>query len=221
MILALLGGAVVAGVWGWRVVRESRRPSDSLQDYAGRARHKARELADKAPKIPGEIKENLADLVPGGSVAETLDSASDRAGVLETPILIARVTRVVEGDRLEVESGGERKQVELRCVNTGGPGTSSATRKRALALAQQALEGRQVRLEFEPGDREAVRQTPLRAYVLLGDRNFNVDLVQEGLSRYITDEDASQRYDRQMFQAESAARAARRGLWADSELAGQ
>lgn len=147
----------------------------------------------------------------GGSTTWTL-SGGDPTGAS------VLVTSVVDGDTIHVGRGWRRATVRFIGVDTPetvhpdkpvqyyGPEATEFTRK--------SLEGRWVRLEFEPGDRiDAYAR--LLAYVVLEDGTlFNRELVRLGYARAYTR--FRFRYGEDFRQAQRAAQEGCLGLWARS-----
>lgn len=132
----------------------------------------------------------------------------------------ARVESVADGDTIHVRLSGARVTVRLIGVDTpeltdrrdpAAPPQPFA--REATAFTRAQLVGREVRLEYERGDRRD-RYGRTLAYVFVDDAFFNRELVRAGYARAYT------RYPfrfREQFVADEAeARRARRGLWASA-----
>jgi micrococcal nuclease len=135
--------------------------------------------------------------------------------------VVARVKRIVDGDTLVVETAGREDRVRLLRVDTPEIHRAESERQESLArkaeeYAQLHLQGRQIRLET-PGRGERDRYGRLLAYVLLEGKNFNVELVRQGYSRYETRFGRSQLYGEAFREAQREARLAGRGLWRKEE----
>ncbi len=124
-----------------------------------------------------------------------------------------QVTEVIDGDTIEIRHGQLKERVRLLRINT--PERTERGYHEARAALQRLLNRAQVELVFERfGHHERDSHGRLIAYVFVGDRNINVEMVRLGWSRFWT------RYGRGRFAdefeaAERQARAARRGLWAE------
>ena len=131
----------------------------------------------------------------------------------------ARVFAVVDGDTIRVHVDGRRRTVRLIGVDTpelrdrNHPAAPPQPFARESAdFTRRVLNGRQVRLEYEPHDRFDVYGRTL-AYVFLEDGTFfNRELVRTGYARAYTR--FRFRYRKQFVADEAAARRAGRGLWA-------
>jgi micrococcal nuclease len=125
-----------------------------------------------------------------------------------------RVVRASDGDTIVLE-GGER----VRLIGVDTPEIhhpNARVRDFAAAAARFTRDrtvGRAVRLEFEPGPRED-RYGRTLAYVFLPDGEFlNLAIVREGYGFAYTRFPFA--YRAEFKRAETEARRARRGLWAD------
>jgi micrococcal nuclease len=135
------------------------------------------------------------------------------------------VSRIADGDTIQVELGGHETTIRLIGVDTpelGDRHDRSAPpqpfAREAADFTRRTLKGQRVRLEFEPADRLDKYGRTL-AYVFLGDgRFFNRELLRGGYARAYTR--FPFRYRDQFRADETAARQARRGLWAATAAKG-
>ena len=115
-----------------------------------------------------------------------------------------RCLRVSDGDTITIDAGGGKEKVRLIGIDApelrqeGGPEAQQYLAKRIL--------NRRVKVEGETRDRYG----RLLGTVYLGEENINLSLVREGHAWDYRAYSAGPAYTR----AERAARAARRGLWA-------
>jgi micrococcal nuclease len=125
-----------------------------------------------------------------------------------------RVVAVVDGDTVDVAWAGHRERVRLLGVDT--PETVAPDRPvgcygpEAATFTQQRLQGRTVRLQFDRERRD--RFGRLLAYVDVGGRRFNDDLLAGGYARLLVIP-PNGRHARAMLDRELEARSAGRGLW--------
>jgi micrococcal nuclease len=126
----------------------------------------------------------------------------------------AYVTRVVDGDTVEVQLRGEEEDVRYIGVDTPEtvkPGAPvDCFGPQASSFNHRLVERRRVRLVFGPERRDQYGR--LLAYVYLGDRFVNAELVRRGLARtlFIPPND---RFEGRLKRLEIAAARAGRGLW--------
>jgi micrococcal nuclease len=127
---------------------------------------------------------------------------------------VARVTRVVDGDTIEVRLGGRSEDVRLIGVDTPEtvkPDTPvQCFGERASHFTKRRLTGRQVRLVFGVERRDVYGR--LLAYVHLHGRFFNPILVRRGLARSLTIP-PNDRFAPLFRRLELAAARVGRGLW--------
>ena len=126
----------------------------------------------------------------------------------------AHVVRAVDGDTIEVRLGGETEDVRYIGVDTPEtvkPGTSvQCFGPQASAFNHGLVEHRRVRLVFGVERRDVYGR--LLAYVHLGDRFVNAELVRRGLARTLTippNDRLAGRFER----LQQAAAEDGRGLW--------
>lgn len=135
------------------------------------------------------------------------------------------VTKVVDGDTIDVAMAGEDVRIRLLGINT--PETVDPRRpaqcfgKEASAFAKQLLSGKVVRLEADPSQDDRDRYGRLLRHVFLEDgTHVNLKLVAEGYAYEYTYEHAG-RYQEIFKDAERAARVAGKGLWNPNTCAGK
>jgi len=139
----------------------------------------------------------------------------DELGRDETPATATVVvSRVVDGDTVEVQLGGETEDVRYIGVDTPEtvkPGAPvDCFGPQASAFNHRLVEGRRVRLVLGEERRDVYGR--LLAYVYLGDRFVNAELVRRGLARTLTIP-PNDRYAARFERLEIAASRAGRGLW--------
>jgi micrococcal nuclease len=127
---------------------------------------------------------------------------------------LGSVTRVVDGDTIEVRFGGRIEDVRLIGVDTPEtvkPGTPvQCFGPRASHFTKGLLTGRRVRLVFGVERRDIYGR--LLAYVYLGHRFVNPILVRRGLARSLTIP-PNDRFAPRLRRLELDAARSGRGLW--------
>jgi micrococcal nuclease len=124
------------------------------------------------------------------------------------------VTRVVDGDTVEVQIDGHEEDVRYIGVDT--PETVKPDMPvqcfgpQASAFNHRLVEGRRVRLVFGEERRDVYGR--LLAYVYLDGRFVNAELVRRGLARTLTIP-PNDRFAGELKRLEIAAARAGRGLW--------
>lgn len=126
----------------------------------------------------------------------------------------AEVLRVIDGDTIEVDLGGETEDVRYIGVDTPEtvkPGTPvQCFGPQASSFNHELVEDRSVRLEFDRERRDVYGR--LLAYVFVGDRFVNAALVEGGFARTLEIEPNTSRAA-QLGRLELSAGEAGRGLW--------
>jgi micrococcal nuclease len=139
-------------------------------------------------------------------------------GEAEPRSVRAYVTRAVDGDTIEVRLGSHLEDVRYIGVDTPEtvkPGTPvQCFGPRASHFDHRLVEHRRVRLVFGVERRDVYGR--LLAYVYLGDRFVNAELVRRGLARTLTIP-PNDRFAKLLKRLEIAAARAGRGLWSACE----
>jgi micrococcal nuclease len=121
------------------------------------------------------------------------------------------LSRVIDGDTIEVRWRGERERVRLLRIDTPERGRSGY---RAAGRALEAILGdHPLKLEFENPERaERDKYGRLLAYVIVDGENANVEMVRQGWTRFWT-RYGSGRLKAAFREAEKQAREEQAGLW--------
>ncbi len=125
---------------------------------------------------------------------------------------VHRLQRVVDGDTLLLTSGARVRLIGVDCPETVRPDHPvEAWGPEAAAFTKQFVAGGEVRLQF---DRERIdRYDRFLAYVFVGERMLNEELVRAGLARVEHRFHYSQTIQRRFDRAEQEARDAQLGIW--------
>lgn len=123
--------------------------------------------------------------------------------------LTGRVDSVADGDTLTlVMSGGKKAKIRFQGIDA--PETTQAHGKRAKEVLAGMVQGRTVRVEVEETDRYGRKV----AYIFVGLKNINVEMVRQGLAWHYVQYAPN---NSELRSAEAEAKAAKRGLWADKK----
>jgi endonuclease YncB( thermonuclease family) len=146
----------------------------------------------------------LALLALLGSVSCPAPDARAKGRAAPGAVLTASVGHVKDGDSLVLLAGGER--IETRIAEIDAPEFGQPYGRKAKQALIRHVEGREVRLEVVDEDRYG-RSV---GHLFVGGVDVGRELVREGAAW------VSRRYGRDLglFDLESEARRARRGLWA-------
>lgn len=137
------------------------------------------------------------------------ESASESADLAAGPWVFERC---VDGDTIEISIGtsGPREKVRLLCIDT--PETGQAGYAQATVALRELLQFSTLELEFEnPGNPTRDRYGRVLAYVFVGGKLANYELVKQGWSDFYTDYGRG-RYATCFEFAQADAKANRRGL---------
>lgn len=143
----------------------------------------------------------------------------------------AVVVGTIDGDTITVEiqdqplpAGSTQRKETVRLIGIDTPETVHPDKpveffgKESSAYTKQELTGKTVRLEY--GDEKRDDYGRLLAFVFIGDRHFNAELIEKGFARaYLR---YPFRYAEAFKKLEDSAKAQKLGLWAgDSSASGQ
>jgi micrococcal nuclease len=127
-----------------------------------------------------------------------------------------RITRVVDGDTVDVTRAGRTLTIRLIGIDT--PETVHPTEPvecfgpEATEFATRRLLGEPATLEFDPSQGRLDYYGRTLAYVWTGDSLFNRDAVRRGYALEYT-YDTTYRWQREFQRAEASARSDRLGVW--------
>lgn len=153
------------------------------------------------PSGPSIWRSVFAILLFTSPIAATYGQAS--------PILVGTVTKVVDGDTIDVQLSSGPIRVRLHGVDT--PERGQPWGKEATGALTGLVQGKEV--DIEPFSQD--RYDRMIGIVYRGDINVNLELIKRGHAwayrQYMRKEDSS------LCINEAAARTAKKGLWASKE----
>lgn len=147
------------------------------------------------------------------------ESSEGTPSAAQTSSDTAKVTKVVDGDTIEIEFGGEK--FKLRYIGVNTPETVDPRRKvecfgkEASNENKRLLEGAEVILEKDVSETDKFGRLLRYVYLRLDDGGLlfvNDYLVRQGYA-YASDYPPDIKYSGRFHQAETEAREANRGLW--------
>jgi micrococcal nuclease len=129
------------------------------------------------------------------------------------------VTRVIDGDTIEVDIGGTIYKVRYIGIDTPELDNERpefcALAQEATRLNRQLVEGRDVRLEKDISETDKYGR--LLRYVYVNDTFVNAELVRQGLA-WAKAYEPDTKYQGILEEAEAEARQAKVGIWQESQL---
>jgi endonuclease YncB( thermonuclease family) len=124
------------------------------------------------------------------------------------------VTRVVDGDTIEIDYNGEKRKVRLIGINTPESVKPNSPieeyGKEASDFTKEKLTDKMISLEFDIQKEDKYGR--MLAYVYLDDKMFNMTLLEEGYAQVAT-YPPNIKYVDKFIILEKAAREAEKGLW--------
>ena len=138
------------------------------------------------------------------------------AGVLNTGAQeLVRVKQVVDGDTIILESGERLRLLGLNTPEVNHPKKPvEPFGKEAADFTRRMVEGKLVRLEFDPHVSKKDKYSRIFAYVFLQDGTFlNAEIIRLGYG-FVIISNPPLKYEFEFVQLELNARKDRMGLWA-------
>ena len=127
------------------------------------------------------------------------------------------VTRVVDGDTIEINYNGTKEKVRFLLIETPesvhrDTSKNVAYGKIASDYTKKLLEGKSVSLEFDTAERD--RYGRLLAYVYIGDTMVNELLLSEGHAKVVVFQ-PNVKYVEKFRNLEAEAKSSKKGIWAE------
>lgn len=204
----------VTGIQGGRIIRLQIDKRTALVDGK-------KVSLDVAPTI-----KNGSTLVPVRFIAESLGAKVDwdintRSVLINSdyPFGKYKVTRVIDGDTLEVDYKGKIERVRLIGVDSPesvhpDKAKNSQEGKLASDFTRTRLEGKEVALEFDLQERDQYGR--LLAYIWYGGEMYNKALLEEGYAKVAT-YPPNVRYADEFLAVQNKARESKKGFWSDEK----
>lgn len=115
------------------------------------------------------------------TACEINEDLTDNSGGGDNNATTARVTRVIDGDTIDVELNGE--SVRIRYVGVNTPERDEPCYSDATQANRDLVEGQTVRLEIDTSDTD--RFDRLLRYVYVGDTFVNEELIRRGYGEVV------------------------------------
>jgi micrococcal nuclease len=135
----------------------------------------------------------------------------EKQGKVETADSLVKVTRVLDGDTVELETGQKVRYIGINTPETvDSRKTVQCFGKEASSKNKELVEGKKVRLEKDVSETDKYGR--LLRYVYVGDIFVNDYLVREGYA-YATSYPPDVKYQDQFKKASEEAQKENKGLW--------
>jgi micrococcal nuclease len=183
-----------------------------------------RHLSKRNSRLGVSVLIALATLFFGNNAIQKSSPVSEKTTVkkpaphIEAGALYS-VTRVVDGDTVDVDINGETERIRLIGLDT--PETVDPRKpvqcfgKEASDQAKNILTGQKVKIETGPSQGTRDKYGRLLAYVFLPDGTlFNKMMIEQGYGHEYTYR-LQYKYQTEFKAAETRARELKKGLWAD------
>lgn len=148
------------------------------------------------------------------SVRNIKVSASPLAATPSASISYALVTKVVDGDTIDVQVNGKEDVIRLIGINT--PEINACFGREAAIEARNILQSKSVMLETDPSQDNRDVYNRLLRYIFLPDgTNFGELMIKNGFAKEYTFKTVY-KYQSLYKQAQKSAEDSKNGLWADN-----
>ncbi|MFQ3542848.1 thermonuclease family protein [Halobacillus rhizosphaerae] len=160
-----------------------------------------------------EATSNNDSDVESEETIKTTDTSNSQSN--DSNKVSATVTRVVDGDTMEVNVDGKEDTVRLLLVDT--PETKHPSKPvqkfgpEASQYAKEKLSGAEVKLEYDGPKRD--KYDRLLAYMWVDGKMFNQMLLEQGLARYAYVYDPPYTHSKEYMKAQNRAKSQNKGIW--------
>ena len=140
-------------------------------------------------------------------------------GILVTEDNTVLVTRVVDGDTIEVSLNGKKEMVRL--IGIDAPETVDPRKtiecfgKEASEKTKEILNGKIITLESDPTQGNRDKYGRLLRYVFINELNINKLMISEGFAHEYTYQSNPYKYQSEFENAQKQAKKSRVGLWSE------
>jgi micrococcal nuclease len=176
------------------------------------------EIPQKAQITPPSAPTNVNQLLPQGKVSQEEEQKIEEKVDVEKEKIAEEnieetflVTRVIDGDTIELENGEKVRYIGIDAPETVHPSKPvECFGREASAKNKELVENKRVRLEKDITDRDKYGR--LLRYVYVGDLFVNLELVKLGYATSYT-YPPDVKYQDLFIAAQKEARETQRGLW--------
>lgn len=161
-----------------------------------------------------------AVLIYAGKNATTKNSI-----VASSPAGTHRIIKVVDGDTAEIDINGQKRTVRFIGMDTpevvDPRKTVQCFGKEASAKGHELLEGKSVKLEYDPVVGESDKYGRLLAYIILPSGEiYNQKMIADGYAHEYTYQSQVYKYQAQFKEVQKSAEAGQLGLWSPNTCNG-
>lgn len=191
------------------VTKESSNNNDSDKKKEQEDEQKDKENSKESP--PEEQHKSTSTQA---KTASTHSTEKEEVSSVKAGLIAATVTRVIDGDTIEVNLNGKTEKVRLTLVDT--PETVHPNKSvepfgpEASEFTTKTLNGQKVGLEMDVQERDKYGR--LLAYIWIGDKLFNKMLLEKGLAR-VSVYPPNVKYESEFRAAQKTAQEKGIGIW--------
>lgn len=145
-------------------------------------------------------------LAQDGSVSKS--TTPKTSGPAKETTIEGKVTKIIDGDSIIVV-GNDKKEYEVQIEGTDAPETKQPFGKESTEALSKMLKDKKVKVTWEKAD----NFDRLLAQVFVDDKHANLEMIKSGMAWHF------KRYNKSevLAKAETEAKEAKRGLWADEK----
>ena len=141
----------------------------------------------------------------------------------DSEIILYKVVKVIDGDTIVVDISGKKETLRLIGIDAPEIGGNSSKNKcfgkEAEEFAKNILSDASIELEEDESQNDRDKYGRLLRYIILKDgSNLNKTLIRKGSAKEYTYK-TPYKYQKEFKNAETEARKAKKGLWADNACA--
>ena len=215
-ILGIAGGVILVLLIGALLQNKDKKISISSAEIKG-----ASDEFVVGDNLETETAEGIDDEIPSNDDQESSDG--ERVETINQKSGFYDVVKVIDGDTIVVDISGKKETLRLIGIDAPEIGGNSSKNKcfgkEAEEFAKNILSDASIELEEDESQNDRDKYGRLLRYIILKDgSNFNKTLIREGLAKEYTYK-TPYKYQKEFKNAETEARKAKKGLWADNACA--
>ena len=216
-ILIVAGAILVLVLWGGI----SMILKSVAGDESGTAESSVGTQDNKNEEVKESVEAPTGEQIEDGTKNSGENDADSKS---KAAVATYTVSRVVDGDTIDVLIDGSAQRVRLIGVNTPETVDPNSPQecfgREASDFMKSLLAGKSVSLEADSSQTDRDKYGRLLRYVYLGSENVNLKLISEGYAYEYT-YNVPYKYQAQFKNAQREAEAANRGLWSPNTCNGQ
>lgn len=166
--------------------------------------------------VPLAVLLSLSSFLAGTKYEKQIKDTIENQPIIQNNQILefpkeAKVKRVIDGDTIELTSG----QI-VRLVGVNAPNNNEKYEEQATEYTKSLIEGKTIKLEYD--SYKSDRFGRILAYVIINNKNLNIELVKRGLAKVtLYEKRKSLIYQEQLLQAQNQAKRNKLGLLSEED----